>query len=94
MSDEKSSNLAKEHALAREEQKRRHRMLGLFLSFYLKLPLPMKIVFMVFGILYSPAMVQNLAACVEPKRRGDSESFPDQSSSTFTWRAFGVCFSA
>ena len=70
MSDEKSSNLAKEHALAREEQKRRHRMLGLFLSFYLKLPLPMKIVFMAFAILYSPAMVQNLAACVRAEKTG------------------------
>ena len=70
MSDEKSSSLAKEHALAREEQKRRHRMLGLFLSFYLKLPLPMKIVFMAFGILYSPAMVQNLAACVRAEKTG------------------------
>ena len=76
MSDEKSSNLAKEHALAREEQKRRHRMLGLFLSFYLKLPLPMKIVFMVFGILYSPAMVQNLACLLytSPSPRDKSSS--------------------
>lgn len=69
-SDEKNHELAKEHARERDEQKKRHRMLGAFLSFYLNLPLPLKIVFMVFGVLYSPAMVQNLAACVNAEKTG------------------------
>lgn len=69
-SDAKSHELAKEHARERDEQRKRHRMLGAFLSFYLKLPLPMKIVFMAFGVLYSPVMVQNLAACVNAEKTG------------------------
>ena len=48
----------------RSEQKRRHKTLGWVLNLYLKAPFALKIVFLIFGLLYSPAMVQNLVACL------------------------------
>ena len=48
----------------RKEQHRRHRTLGAFLNFYLWLPTPLKFVFLLFGLVYSPPMVQNLLACI------------------------------
>lgn len=60
----------KESARERQDQRRKHKMLGAFLNMYLKMPLPLKIVFLLLGMLYSPVMVQNLAACIRAERTG------------------------
>lgn len=52
------------------DPKRGHRMLGGFLNLYLRSPLPLKIVFLLLGMLYSPAMVQNLIACLRAPKIG------------------------
>ncbi len=54
----------------RQDQRKRHRALGWFLNLYLDSPMPVKIIFLVFGMLYSPAMVQNLVACLRAPKSG------------------------
>ena len=62
--------VAEEHELERDRQHRKHRMLGRFLNLYMGSPLPIKIILLAFGLLYSPPMVQNLISCLRAPKTG------------------------
>lgn len=67
---EEKKLLREEIEVDRERQHRKHRMLGRVLNLYIGSPLPIKIVLLVFGLLYSPPMVQNLVACIRAQKTG------------------------
>lgn len=62
--------MREEIELERDRQHRKHRVLGRVLNLYLGAPLPIKIVLLIFGVLYSPPMVQNLIACLRAPKTG------------------------
>lgn len=68
---EKELESMREDAIqTRKEQQQRHRALGALLNFYLWLPTPLKFVVLLFGLVYSPPMVQNLLNCINAPKRG------------------------